>query len=66
MSAYSLRDAARILKVKPSRLRYWKRTRLVRSRDGDADASGFDFQDLVSVKAVLALLVRDIVRRTIW
>jgi len=56
VSAYTLRDAARILKVKPSRLRYWKRTRLVRARDDQPDASGFDFQDLVSVKAVLALL----------
>ena len=59
MCAYSVKDAARILKVTPSRLRYWKRTRLVRSRadEGElAGATGFDFQDLVSVKAVLALL----------
>lgn len=56
MSAYSVRDAARILKVTPSRLRYWKRTRLVRSPAEEGDIAGFDFQDLVSVRAVLALL----------
>jgi tetratricopeptide (TPR) repeat protein len=56
---YSVRDAARILKVKPARLRYWKRTRLVRSADEGDEASpegGFEFQDLVCVRAVLALL----------
>ena len=56
MGVYSVRDAARILKVKPARLRYWKRTRLVRSpEDADSEA-GFEFGDLVCVKAVLALL----------
>jgi tetratricopeptide (TPR) repeat protein len=56
---YSVRDAARILKVKPARLRYWKRTQLVRSRDDSASEQrdeGFEFQDLVCVRAVLALL----------
>lgn len=56
MGAYSVRDAARILKVKPARLRYWKRTQLMRSRDALADEAGFEFQDLVCVKSVLALL----------
>jgi tetratricopeptide (TPR) repeat protein len=56
---YSVRDAARILKVKPARLRYWKRTRLVRPADegdGAGREAGFEFQDLVCVRAVLALL----------
>ena len=56
MGVYSVRDAARILKVKPARLRYWKRTRLVRSREEADPESGFEFGDLVCVKAVLALL----------
>ena len=56
MGVYSVRDAARILKVKPARLRYWKRTQLVRSREGGDPEAGFEFGDLVCVKAVLALL----------
>ena len=32
MSTYSLQNAARILKVRSSRLRYWKRTRLAEPR----------------------------------
>jgi tetratricopeptide (TPR) repeat protein len=55
VSVYSVRDAARILKVSPSRLRYWKRTQLVRPGAG-AEAAGFEFQDLVCVRAVLTLL----------
>ena len=54
VGVYSVRDAARILKVTPARLRYWKRTQLVRSHEGDEQ--GFAFQDLVYVRAVLALL----------
>jgi len=54
VSVYSVRDAARILKVSPSRLRYWKRTALVRPRAGEQ--TGFEFQDLVCVRAVLTLL----------
>jgi len=56
VGVYSVRDAARILKVKPARLRYWKRTQLVRSREGGEPEAGFEFGDLVCVKAVLALL----------
>jgi len=56
VGAYSVRDAARILKVNPARLRYWKRTQLMRSQDAIADEAGFEFQDLVCVRAVLALL----------
>jgi tetratricopeptide (TPR) repeat protein len=53
---YSLDDAARILKVKPSRLRYWDRTDLVQTRGHLRDRRGFDFRDLVCVKGILSLL----------
>lgn len=57
MATYSLGDAARILKVKPSRLRYWNRTRLVpRKAEPQIAPEGFDFGDLVCLKAILGLL----------
>jgi tetratricopeptide (TPR) repeat protein len=65
VSTYSLPNAARILKVAPSRLRYWKRTRLAvpradLEREGSGAASGdssdYEFRDLVGIRAVLALL----------
>ncbi len=73
VNTYSLHNAARILKVAPSRLRYWKRTRLAVPR-ADSRSSGptargetsdYDFLDLVGVKAVISLLERGISLRRI-
>jgi tetratricopeptide (TPR) repeat protein len=52
VSAYTLREVARICRVSPARLRYWKRTRLL---DPARDARAFGFRDLVSVRAVVEL-----------
>jgi tetratricopeptide (TPR) repeat protein len=65
VSTYTLADAARILNVSPSRLRYWKRTALVHARIVDGDRPGFDFRDLVHVRAVLALLDQGVPLRRI-
>jgi tetratricopeptide (TPR) repeat protein len=65
VSTYTLADAARILNVSPSRLRYWKRTALVHPRLVDGDRPGFDFRDLVHVRAVLALLDQGVPLRRI-
>ena len=68
MSTYSLQNAARILKVAPSRLRYWKRTRLAVPRAAEAGAKGatdYAFGDLVGLKAVLSLLEQGISLRRI-
>jgi tetratricopeptide (TPR) repeat protein len=64
LSTYTLQNAARILKVAPSRLRYWKRTQLAVPRGEaaapDARASDYGFRDLVGLRAVLALLEQGI------
>ena len=65
MGTYSLSDAARILSVSPARLRYWKRTELVRPRPAEAESQGFDFPDLVSARAVLTLLDKGVPLRRI-
>ena len=68
MSTYSLQNAARILKVRSSRLRYWKRTRLAEPRaagGGEESASDYAFGDLVGLKAVLSLLEQGISLRRI-
>jgi tetratricopeptide (TPR) repeat protein len=69
VSTYSLQNAARILKVAPSRLRYWKRTRLAvpSTRVGaDPDArADYGFRDLVGLRAVLSLLEQGISLRRI-
>ena len=68
MTTYSVGAAARILKVSPSRLRYWRRTELVNAR-GEArrgsDASAFDFRDLVCIKAIVSLLEQGVSLRRI-
>jgi len=66
VSTYTLPNAARILKVAPSRLRYWKRTRLAVPRaalradgvsgDREPTPADYDFLDLVGIRAVLSLL----------
>lgn len=68
VSTYSLQNAARILKVAPSRLRYWKRTHLAGPRAGDpgaAEPTAYGFGDLVGLKAVLSLLEQGISLRRI-
>ncbi|MAJ60237.1 MAG: hypothetical protein CBC48_09680 [bacterium TMED88] len=63
VSTYSLRDAARILKVSPARLRYWTRTELLSAAGVDAKAlegRALGFSDLVVARAVLALLKQGI------
>jgi tetratricopeptide (TPR) repeat protein len=65
VSTYSLQNAARILKVAPSRLRYWKRTRLAVPRAGEGESSDYAFRDLVGLKAVLSLLEQGISLRRI-
>lgn len=57
---YSLGDVARILKVSPSRLRYWQRTELVDTLVAQADGSGFAFRDLVVLRAILGLIDKGI------
>ncbi len=67
MSSYSLQHAARILRVKPSRLRYWKRTELIAPAaegegvgdvqvERDAQQDALDFKGLVGVRSILALI----------
>ncbi len=72
VSTYSLHDAARILKVSPARLRYWKRTELVPSFRSDAvegDPRSLDFNDLVCIRGVLSLIEQGVplrrIRRTV-
>ena len=68
MSTYSLQNAARILKVAPSRLRYWKRTQLAIPRANEVaegGASDYAFRDLVGIRAVLSLLEQGISLRRI-
>ena len=64
MSTYTLQNAARILKVAPSRLRYWKRTRLAvpraAAKSRDARQVDYEFRDLVGLRGVLALLEQGI------
>jgi tetratricopeptide (TPR) repeat protein len=62
VSAYTLREVARICRVSPARLRYWKRTRLL---DDARDASAFAFRDLVSVRTVVELIDRGVPLRRI-
>jgi len=63
VTSYSLQHAARILRVNPSRLRYWKRTELI-APDGASSAEvpveprqgSLDFKGLVGVRSILALI----------
>ena len=60
MTDYSLGDIARILKVSPRRLRYWRRTELVESLASAANGDGYAFRDLVVLRAILSLLDKGI------
>lgn len=75
MTAYSRRDAARILGISPARLRQWERSALVRPtalRDpapGGEPEPAWGFRDLVCVKTILLLLDHGVplrrIRRTV-
>ncbi len=59
MTSYSLQHAARILRVSPSRLRYWKRTELLKSTPAarpEPEQGALDFKGLVGVRSILALI----------
>ena len=75
MPDYSLGDVARILKVSPRRLRYWKQTALLAPEGAREEESartlseiaprttgepGYAFRDLVVLRAIVALLDRGI------
>lgn len=66
---YSLADAARILRISPRRLRYWKATRLVEPSVRTGGEVGFAFDDLVSLRTVVSLVDRGVpvrrIRRTV-
>jgi tetratricopeptide (TPR) repeat protein len=65
VNVYSHREAARILRIPPARLRYWERTALVRP-SGQRDARpAFGFGDLVRLRGVLGLLERGVPLRRI-
>jgi DNA-binding transcriptional MerR regulator len=57
---YSLGDVARILKVSPRRLRYWKKTRLVAPQDDQGEDYGYGFRDLVVLRAIVSMIDRGI------
>lgn len=62
---YSLAATARILRVSPARLRYWERTALVRP-SGETDGQpAFGFHDLVTLRALVALVERGVSLRRI-
>ena len=65
MSDYSFADAARILDLAPSRLRYWHRTALVTSSASIGDQPAFGFRDLVCIRTVRELLDRGVPLRRI-
>jgi tetratricopeptide (TPR) repeat protein len=58
---YSLGDVARILKVSPRRLRYWKKTQLVGAASRATGAEeGYGFRDLVVLRTVVAMIDRGV------
>ncbi len=65
MSTYSIRDAARILKLSPERLRYWEKTGLVAPARAEDGRTLYGFRDLVCVKTVLVLLENGVPLRRI-
>jgi len=76
VTSYSLEHAARILRVKPSRLRYWQRTELLPAgatspharrppKASDASPEALDFKALVGVRSILALIEQGVSLRRI-
>jgi tetratricopeptide (TPR) repeat protein len=62
---YSRVEAARILRVSPTRLRTFERMDLVRPAHGQGEAASFDFRDLLSLRALVGLLDRGVPMRRI-
>lgn len=62
---YSRVEAARILRVTPTRLRTFERMDLVRPTLGRGEAVSFDFRDLLSLRALVGLLDRGVSMRRI-
>lgn len=69
VSVYSLREAARIMGITPTRLRSWERHELVRPSVCEAETPAYGFRDLVCIKTILVLLDHGIplrrIRRTV-
>jgi DNA-binding transcriptional MerR regulator len=65
VTAYSLRDAARIFGISPARLRQWERSALVRPTALAGERAAFGFRDLVCIKAILVLLEHGVPLRRI-
>ena len=65
VTQYSFSDAARILDLAPSRLRYWHRTALVPSSGSIGDQPAFGFRDLVCIRTIRELLDRGVPLRRI-
>jgi tetratricopeptide (TPR) repeat protein len=62
---YSRVEAARILRVTPTRLRSFERMDLVRPAQGADSTASFDFRDLLSLRALVGLLNRGVSMRRI-
>lgn len=60
LTAFTLSDAARIVKVPTGRLRYWGRTALVVPTGNIGTRAAYAFRDLVSVRSVLDLMKRGV------
>lgn len=65
MLLYSRAETARILRVTPTRLRDFERMDLVRPARGEGPDVAFDFRDLLSLRALVALLERGVPMRRI-
>jgi tetratricopeptide (TPR) repeat protein len=66
VTAYTLGAAARICKVSPARLRYWRRTVLSEPGEAPDDSRpSYEFRDLLMAKKVRSLLERGVPLRRI-
>jgi tetratricopeptide (TPR) repeat protein len=65
VGGFTLGDVARICGVAPGRLRYWRRVRLLEPRERGAGGGAFGFDDLVSVRSLVALLEQGVPLRRI-
>ena len=65
LTLYSRAEAARIVRVTATRLREFERMDLVRPTAGAGSEAAFDFRDLLSLRALVALLERGVSMRRI-
>ena len=65
LALYSRAEAARIVRVTPTRLREFERMDLVRPARGAGPDAAFDFRDLLSLRALVSLLERGVPMRRI-